>query len=59
MQRFYGDPSDAKIANYEAEIIELLKAGYLGVVTYGFQRNGKWIPPTLRYTARDLPARCK
>ena len=30
MQRFYGGPSDTRIANYEAEIIELLKAGYLG-----------------------------
>ena len=54
VQRFYRDPTDARIANYEAEVIELLKAGYLGVVTYGFQRNGNWIPPTLRYTARDL-----
>ena len=33
---------------------ELLKAGYLGTVTYGFRRNGNWIEPTLRYTARDL-----
>lgn len=54
MQRLYGEPSDANIANYEAEVIELLKAGYLGTVTYGFQRNGQWIEPTLRYTARDL-----
>jgi hypothetical protein len=23
-------------------------------VTYGFRRNGNWIEPTLRYTARDL-----
>ena len=34
--------------------IELLKAGYLGTVTYGFRRDGNWIEPTLRYTARDL-----
>lgn len=54
MQRFYGSPSDAAIANYEAEIIEFLKEGYLGVVTYGFRRDGNWIVPTLRYTARDL-----
>ena len=32
MQRLYGSPSDASIANYEAEVIELLKAGYLGTV---------------------------
>jgi hypothetical protein len=54
MQRLYGSPSDADIGNYEAEIIEFLKAGYLGTVWYGFRRNGNWIGPTLRYTARDL-----
>jgi len=54
MQRFYGSPSDAGIADYEAEITEVLKEGYLGTVTYGFRRDGNWIEPTLRYTARDL-----
>lgn len=54
MQRLYGKPGDADIADYEAEVIELLKTGYLGTVTYGFQRDGRWIEPTLRYTARDL-----
>ncbi|SEF10995.1 hypothetical protein SAMN05444161_8511 [Rhizobiales bacterium GAS191] len=54
MQRLYGRPSDADIASYEIEVIELLKAGYLDTITYGFQRDGKWIEPTLRYTARDL-----
>lgn len=54
MQRLYGSPSDASIASYEAEIIEFLKEGYLGTVTYGFRRDGNWIEPTLRYTARDL-----
>lgn len=54
LQRFYGSPSDADIATYEAEVTELLKAGYLGTVTYGFRRDGNWIEPTLRYTARDL-----
>ena len=54
MQRFYGVPSDTRIAQFEAEATELIKAGYLGTVTYGFQRNGNWIEPTLRYTARDL-----
>jgi hypothetical protein len=54
MQRLYGKPGDAAIANYEAEITEFLKEGYLGTVTYGFRRDGKWIEPTLRYTARDL-----
>jgi hypothetical protein len=54
MQRFYNQPSDSDIAAYETEVIELLKAGYLGTLTCGFQRGGKWIEPTLRYTARDL-----
>jgi Bacterial HORMA domain family 1 len=54
LQRFYGEPSDARIANYETELIELLKAGFLAEVTYGYQRNGSWIEPTLRYTSQDL-----
>jgi hypothetical protein len=54
LQRFYGYPSDASIGSFEAEIIALLKSGYLGTVTYGFQRDGRWIEPTLRYTSRDL-----
>jgi len=54
MQRFYGLPSDTDIASFEAELIEFLKKGYLGTVTYGFKRNNDWIEPTLRYTAKDL-----
>jgi hypothetical protein len=54
MQRLYGKPGDASIADYEAEITEFLKEGFLGTVTYGFRRDGKWIEPTLRYKARDL-----
>lgn len=54
MQRFYGSPSDLWIAAYEAEMIELLKKGCLRTLTYGFRRDGYWIAPTLRYTARDL-----
>jgi hypothetical protein len=54
LQRFYGKPSDIDIANYETEVIALLKERYLGTVTYGFRRNGNWIEPTVRYTARDL-----
>ncbi len=54
MQRFYGSPSDLRITSFETEIVSLLKAGYLDNVTYGFQRNGNWIPPTLKYTAREL-----
>ena len=32
MQRLYGSPSDTSIAKYEAEVIEFMKAGYLGTV---------------------------
>ena len=56
MQRFYGFPSDADIDAYEAEVIALLKAGYLGRVWYGFKRDARWIEPTIKYTARDLYA---
>lgn len=54
LQRLYGRPSDASIAQYEEEIIQLVKAGYLGTATYGFRKNGAFIEPTVRYTARDL-----
>jgi len=54
LQRFYGAPSDAKIVEFEMEVVELLKKGYLGTVTYGYKREGKWITPTLRYTASEL-----
>lgn len=45
--------SDAWIEEYEAELVVLLKAGYLGEVTYGFKRGDDWIEPSLRYTAED------
>ncbi len=54
VQRFYGEPSDAWISAYQEELTELLKGGLVGSVTYGFKRDGAWISPTLRYTARDL-----
>lgn len=54
MQRFYHFPDDAFIERLEGEITELLRQGYLGTVTYGFKRDGNWIEPTLRYTAREL-----
>lgn len=54
MQRFYDEPSDDWIRQYEDEIIELLKGGYLDVVTYGFKRNGAWVEPTLIYQASVL-----
>lgn len=54
MQRFYGGPTDEAIERYEVELIEFLKAGYLGTITYGFRRDDQWIEPTIRYAARDL-----
>jgi hypothetical protein len=54
MQRFYGKPDDAALGRYEAEVIELLRLGYLGTVAYGFRRDSQWIEPMLKYTARDL-----
>ena len=57
IQRFYNAPSDKSIAEYQIEIIELLKAGYLGTITFGFKKDGNWIEPTVRYTARDLSGR--
>ncbi len=54
MQRLYGVPTDQRIAAFEEEVVQLLRHGYLGTVTYGLRRNGEWIEPTLRYTAKDL-----
>ena len=54
VQRFYGEPSDSEIADFELEATALMKAGYLKNVWYGFKRGGKWIEPTLKYTAEDI-----
>lgn len=54
IQRLYDRPSDKTIDEYEAEAVAVLKAGYLQTVTYGFQREGKWIEPTLIYNASDI-----
>lgn len=54
MQRLYGSPSDFQISNYEAELTEFLRCGYMEEIIYGFKRNGDWIEPTLRYTAKYL-----
>lgn len=56
LKRFYGSPSDERIGQFEGEVAELLRRGYLGTVTYGYKRDGQWIEPTLRYTARELGA---
>lgn len=54
VQRFYNHPSNERIEQFEKEIVELLKGGYIDHVTFGFQRNDNWIEPTLRYTAKEL-----
>ena len=54
IQRFYGKPSDKNIEDYEEEIVQMLKAGYLKKVSYGFRRDGNWIEPSLHYEAKDL-----
>lgn len=54
MQRFYGRPYDGAIDSFESEVVELLKHGYLKKVSYGFQKNGNWVEPTLVYTASKL-----
>lgn len=56
MQRFYESPSDTSIADYEAEIVALMKAGYLKSVSYGYRRDGNWIEPSLHYNANDALA---
>lgn len=57
MQRFYQKPADKSITEYETEVIEFLKGGYLDTVTYGFRRSGNWVEPTLIYRAEDLADR--
>lgn len=54
LQRLYGSPSDDSITRYEGEVTELLRQGYLSTVTFGFKRDGSWIEPTLKFTAREL-----
>ena len=54
MQRFYDQPVDLWIDDFEVEVVEFLREGLLDTVAYGFRRNGLWIEPTLFYRARDL-----
>ena len=42
MQRLYGKPSDGEINDYVSELVELLLAGCLESVEYGFKNSGKW-----------------
>lgn len=54
MNRLYDKPSTSKIADFEEEVTQLLKHGYLKEVSYGFKRGTDMIEPTLIYTAKDL-----
>lgn len=54
IQRFYGKPSDSLIADYEEELAILLKNDAVRKVAYGFKRDGKWVEPTLIYTAENF-----
>jgi hypothetical protein len=52
MHRYYGGrPSLSEIDDYETEFIELLLAGHLQEVEYGFKRDGNWVA-CVRYTVR-------
>jgi hypothetical protein len=46
--RFYHNPTVQLINDYEAELVALLKEGYLEKIIYGFHRGGKWVE-ALRY----------
>lgn len=52
MQLFYGRPSDGEIDAYIKELVILLLARCLGMVEYGFIRNGGWVVVT-RYVVRS------
>lgn len=55
LQRLYpGHLTEERVDEFETEITEMLRQGYVRVITYGFKRNGQWIAPTLRYTAHEM-----
>ncbi|MCY4298844.1 MAG: hypothetical protein OXC61_06050 [Flavobacteriaceae bacterium] len=54
IQRFYGQPSDRTIVDYEKEIIQLLRFGYLKKISYGLKKNDQWIEPSLHFEAEDI-----
>jgi hypothetical protein len=56
MMRLYPESelSETSITSFETELTEVLRKGFLGSVAYGFKKDGKWIEPTLKYTASQL-----
>ena len=39
--RLYGKPSSNDVADYQAELVELLAGGYVAEYEFGFKKNGK------------------
>lgn len=52
MQRFYGEPDDEQIADYEKELTALLMGSYLDKIEYGFMTASRSWRVALRYEAR-------
>ena len=55
MQRFYGSPSDERIAQFEAEVTELIRAGYLGTVTLASKKTETGSSPHCAIRQRISP----
>jgi HORMA domain-containing protein len=51
MHHYYGAPTLVEIEEYEAEFVELVVAGYLSRVEYGFKKNDERVV-SVRYTVR-------
>ena len=49
----FGAPDEPRIALFESEIAELLKAGFLKCVSYGFRKNGEWLFALKYHAAPD------
>ena len=54
LQRLYGHITDERIAEFEGEVTELLRQGYLGTVTCTASAQRHVDRAHLRYTAADL-----
>jgi len=52
-QRFYGKPTDAQIDDFVDELTEVLVAGYLESIEYGFKKSERRVV-TLRYTVDSV-----
>ena len=50
-QRFYCTPADEMIAQYEQELVVLLKHDVVAEVVYGFKRNDRWTEAAARYVS--------